>query len=145
MINENLRIFVKSYQDNKDKSHIVKKFSYFFLCGFLYYSTFILIISVLFPELTERLDTTTKINCITVSKPQGATATPCTTPTIKHPIAFVDDYSKRGLKVERRVGVESQRNASVLRFEVESLYKKSHFGESLKTKMLIKQALIRDA
>ena len=145
MINLKLHIFVRSYQDNKDKSHIVNKFSHLLLCGFLYFITFTLIISVLIPELTERLDTTINLNCNTVSKPQGATATPCTTPTIKHPIAFVDDYSKRGLKVERRVGVESQRNASVLRFEVESLYKKSHFGESLKTKMLIKQALIRDA
>ncbi len=130
-------IFASSYQGIRIQTHIVNKFSYLLLCGFLYYSTFTHITSALSTELTEGLDRTNNLNySLPVSKPQRATATPCTTLTLRHPVAFTDDYSKRGLKVERRIEVRTQRNIQALRFEIESLLK-SQFEESLKTKMLI--------
>lgn len=113
--------FVRSYQTLRNKSHIVRKFSYLLLCGFLINATFVFIVSALFPKLTESLDTTKNLNCYyLVSKPQRATAKPCTTRTLKASHSFVDDYSKRGLKVERRIEVESQRKVQVLKFDIEA-------------------------
>jgi len=146
MINLNLHTFVTAYHTKEDKNPIVNKFSCLLLWGFLFIATFTSYSSGLSTELSGRCDKPTQLNFnYLVSKPQRATATPWTTRTLKHPIAFVDDYSKRGLRVERRIEVESQRNIRVLKFGTESIHQNSHFEESPKTKMLIKQALNRDA
>lgn len=98
MINQNFHIFAMSYQDTRIQSHIVNKILILLLCGFLYYTTFTIIISVLIPKLTESLDRTNNPNCITSLKSQRATAIPCTTRTLKASRSFADEPTVKDVR-----------------------------------------------
>ena len=95
---QKLHIFAVLYQALRNKSHIDGKFLNFFLCGFLFLLTFAVIVSVFLPKLTESSDTANNLNCITSLKSQRATATPCTTRTLKASRSFADEQTIKDVR-----------------------------------------------
>ncbi len=145
---QNLHIFAVLYQALRNKSHIDIRFLNFFLCGFLFLLTFAVIVSVFSLQLTESSDTANNLNSITSLKSQRATATPCTTRTLKASRSFADEQTIKDVRKLESKGCagNTEKYLRFLNLNWKSFCFKVHFeGDTLLTLRLIKTGILRDA